>query len=116
MQPETPIIVSDERQFDVIASQIERALSSDNLEPAAAPEPITPAPSLTVSDRERRRQLRRALRDSVDVDAEILASSDGVPTVVRARGGQQRRSVDVHQDEHSGDGNDGGSCCNCVIV
>jgi hypothetical protein len=117
VQPATPIIVSDERQFDVIASQIERALSSDNLEPAAAPEPVSaPAPSLTVSDRERRRQLRRALRDSVDVDAEILASSDGVPTVVRARGGQQRRSVDVHQDEHSGEGNDGGSCCSCMIV
>lgn len=116
---------SEEQNFVDVADQIERALSSDNLSlkhsasfdglsSAAQIEPLN-AHHAAALERERRRQLRRALRDSVDVDAEILASSDGVPKVVRARGQhQQRRSVDVGgagEDEHEQQD----KCC-CAIV
>jgi hypothetical protein len=106
---------------ETVALEIERALSSDGLsqlenkkaggfEGLSNAEPLN-AHHAAAMERERRRQLRRALRDSVDDDAEALSSSSSLPGGRRASRGA-RRSIDVRDESAQG------GCCNngCTIV
>jgi hypothetical protein len=113
-----------------VALEIERALSSeslpemttkkerrstagafDGLSSAVHVEPLN-AHHAAALERERRRQLRRALRDSVDEDAEAMRMDTPTASRTKAPRSAARRSIDVRDESAT----NGGCCNNCVIV
>jgi hypothetical protein len=113
---------------ETVALEIERALSSealpemktkerratagafDGLSSAVHVEPLN-AHHAAALERERRRQLRRQLRDSVDEDAEAMRMDGATASRTKAPRSAARRSIDVRDESARG------GCCNnsCVI-